>query len=152
MHQSFEFIPWATGGLASIATILASVDVNAANGGGWLPVIVQAGMAGIVILLVVKHIPGLIAAQQEMQKSQHEKEKEMQKAYLDALEKQGAAHRESLSAERQFHQDVINQIVKSNSEKDDVWQRLVAQRGYCPVRDNGNNFAGHNTLEDKAQH
>lgn len=113
MHpMSAEPFAWAAGFSASASTLLASIASDV-SGSGWLPLVVQAGMAGIVVLIVLKHIPELIRAQQRANDQ----------------------HAENLRLEREAFERVMNRIVESNERKDAAWQHLISQRGHCPVRD-----------------
>ena len=112
---SAEPLAWTAGFATSLSTLIGSLSGDAVTGGGWLPLIVQAGMAGIVVLIVLKHIPELIRAQQRANDQ----------------------HAENLRLEREAFERVMNRIVESNERKDAAWQKLIAQRGHCPVRDGG---------------
>lgn len=112
-HIAAEPLAWTAGLAASASTLMGSLAGEAVSGGGWLPLIVQAGMAGIVVLIVLKHIPELIRAQQRANDQ----------------------HAENLRLEREAFERVMNRIVESNERKDAAWQQIISQRGHCPVRD-----------------
>lgn len=105
-------LAWLAGFSTSVSTLLGSLASDS-TAGGWLPLIVQAGMAGIVVLIVLKHIPELIKAQAEANK----------------------LHAENLRLEREAFERTITRIVDANERKDEAWQKLISLRGYCPVRD-----------------
>jgi len=111
-HIIAEPLAYVAGISVSLSTLMGSIGADAV-GGGWLPIIVQAGMAGIVVLIVLKHIPALINAQQVANK----------------------LHAENLRLEREAFERTIERIVSANEKKDDAWQSLISSRGHCPVRD-----------------
>ena len=55
MHNT---IPYIVSGLVSVSSYIAQA---APNGGSWHSLAIQAGMAGVVVLLLLKFFPMLIA-------------------------------------------------------------------------------------------
>ena len=112
MHPFAEPFSYAIGFTFSLATLLGSLATDTATG-GWLQVIVQAGMAGIVVLLLMKHIPAMM-----------ERNERMQERHLQVLQE-----------ERKAFEHTVTTIVESNATKDKAWQQIIQSRGFCPVRD-----------------
>lgn len=123
LPQSLETMSYIGGAAFSAATLLGSLSGDPVSG-GWLPVIVQAGMAGVVVLLLLKHIPCILEAHA---KNQH--------SFMETLERERIAFRDVLAAERESHERNIERIVNSQSVKDAAWQEIVNHRGQCPIRD-----------------
>jgi hypothetical protein len=111
MHHFTEPLAYASSFCFSFATLLGSLAAD--TSAGWLPVVVQAGMAGIVVLLLMKHIPQMM-----------ERNERMQERHLQVLQE-----------ERKAFEHTITTIVQSNASKDQAWQHIIQSRGFCPVRD-----------------
>lgn len=104
--MSAEPFAWVAGFSISTSTFLASIAGDTTSG-GWLPLVVQAGMAGIVVIIVLKHIPELIRAQQRANDQ----------------------FSENLRQEREAFERVMNRIIESNEKKDALWQDLISRQG-----------------------
>jgi len=111
MHHFTEPLAYAASFCFSLSTLLGSLATDPSS--GWLPVIVQAGMAGIVVLLLMKHIPQMM-----------ERNERMQERHLQVLQE-----------ERKAFENTITVIMQSNASKDKAWQHIIQSRGFCPVRD-----------------
>jgi hypothetical protein len=100
-------------GLASIATLAQSaLDAGASPWG----LILQAGNAGIVLLLLLKFIPDLMRNQREA----------------------STAHQESMQKIVDSHKATVDSLVKSFERHDDAWRDMLSQRGWCPAREINN--------------
>jgi hypothetical protein len=95
---------------AALATFFGQVSVD---GGGWMPLIVQAGMAGIVVMLVMRHIPQLQASAQAQQDK-----------FIELIR-----------SENEQFRATIKEIADNRDSDQQAWRDLIARRGYCPVRD-----------------
>ena len=136
MHTFTEPLSYAGAFAASLGTLIASLEMDTATG-GWLPLIVQAGMAGIVVLLVMKHIPAMQKANADAQDR-----------FLNLLEKQNEAHTVAMEKERDMFRQVIERITSDNREQNMAWRDLIATRGYCPIRDTGDQRHTHHHHTD----
>lgn len=106
-------VAWVGGFAASTSTFLGQVSVESAGTTGWLPVIVQSGMAGIVVLIIMKHIPEMIKANERNTDR-----------YLEALKGEREAFRESL-----------RDISKENTKREESLREALEKRGTCPIVD-----------------
>lgn len=126
-HHLADYASYLGGFSASISTLLGSLS-TAEGAGGWLQIVVQAGMAGIVVLIVMKHIPRLITSQEETNK-----------LFLGAIEKEREANRESTAKDREMYEKTIDRIIQSQEIKDAAWQQIVMNRGICPINQEDRN-------------
>ncbi len=85
-----QHIPETVGALAGFSTILAQIPTP--EGGGWLQIVIQAGMAGVVVVLLLKFFPMVM---------QHLKEKDA--AHQQVIREIVESHREEV---RQWQQIV----------------------------------------------
>jgi uncharacterized membrane protein len=72
---------------------------------GVLQSLAVPGMAGVVVLLLMKFFPAIIA---------HLERKD--KAHMDHLERKDLAHRK-----------IIHEIVTANTVKDEAWQKIITE-------------------------
>jgi hypothetical protein len=98
-------------GLASIGMLAQSLVADSSLGVWGL--ILQAGNAGIVLLLLLKFIPDLMRNQREA----------------------ATAHQDAMQKIVDTHKATIDSLVKSFENHDGAWRDLMNRRGYCPVRD-----------------
>lgn len=104
-------IAW-TGGIA-FATATGLAQVATSTDPSLITLAIQAGMAGVVFVIVLKHIPALQQA--------NERERA---AFLAALEKQADSH-----------EKIVERIVAEHAENNRQWREIISTRGYCPIRD-----------------
>jgi uncharacterized membrane protein YhiD involved in acid resistance len=96
-NQFAESVPYVAGAATALIGVVGQADVSF-----WL----QAGMAGVVVLLLLKFFPMLM---------KHLEEKDKR------------------------HEETIRNIVERNEKKDEAWQKIVSDRGICPVSTDNQN-------------
>jgi hypothetical protein len=104
-----RLIELGMGGLATAAAATQGVGASS----DWFSVVLQSGMAGIVVILLLKVIPDSSRANATRHRE-----------FLDALAVRDAAFMKALKEERE-----------SRERQNAAWLAIVTERGYCPVRD-----------------
>jgi hypothetical protein len=108
-------------GIASTATIAQSVMDTGIGPWG---LVLQAGNAGIVLLLLLKFIPDLMRNQREAST-----------AHQAAMQKMAESHRSTMQNIVDSHKTTVDSLISSFENHDNAWRDLINQRGWCPVRD-----------------
>jgi hypothetical protein len=103
---------------ASVITLAAgTIILGIMPNEGDFTILIQAGMAGIVLLLLLKFIPDLMKANAEQMK----------------------LHQNAMESITEAHRVALDSLVKSFEQHDSSWRELLTRRGYCPVRDSEEN-------------
>lgn len=102
IHNLTEAFPYVTGAAVTLAASAAALDVSI-----W----VQAGMAGVVVLLLLKFFPMILS-------------------HMEAKDKR---HEQKMDEKDLRFEQTIRDIVERNDKKDEAWQQIVQSRGNCPM-------------------
>jgi hypothetical protein len=119
-----DTIAWNAGIFSGLSTFFAQVALDPSSA-GWMPIVLQAGMAGIVAMLLLKFFPDLVRAQRE----QNER-------FLTAMESQQKAHASLAEAQRIAHEVTIKRLVESHERQMEAFRSWYARPpGHQPQLD-----------------
>lgn len=104
-HHLIDSIPYVSGGAAFATTALASVVPDSTT--MWI----QAGVAGLFAIFMLKVIPVL----------------------LNHMRETSERHIATMKEESDRHEKTIQHLVESNERKDEAWQSIIQSRGVCPL-------------------
>jgi len=136
--NTFEHVIMGTsaylGGIfMAIGTFFGQLATNPES--SWYSIAIQAGMMGVVLLLLLKFFP-------DLQRSQ----RETTDRFLMALTEQRVAHDAAVDAHRLAYEATIERIVHEHELRTEAherqmenWRKMIALRGYCPRRDGAEN-------------